>query len=98
MTEREQKVRGPTNKDIKAAIESLALAYHEFVQALMAREDTERADRRYLRERLDTIAGTLDRMQKQIDRRFDQVWREVDDLKGRVDKLEVGDGGNAAGH
>lgn len=88
MTEREQKARTPTNKDIQKAIEGLASAYHEFVQALMVREDDERQQRRYLRDRLDAIVGTLERMQKQVDRRFDQVWTEVDALKARVDELE----------
>lgn len=88
MTEREQKARGPTNGQILAAVQNLARAYDEFAQALMAREDTERAERRYNRDRLDAIAGTLERMQKQIDRRFDQVWKEMDALKDRVDTLE----------
>lgn len=95
MTEREQKARGPTNRDIQKAIEGLAAAYHEFVLALTAREDDDRRERRYLRERLDGIAGTLERMQKQVDRRFDQVWQEMDALKARVDKL---DGGTNGGH
>lgn len=94
MTEREQKARGPTNSQILAAVQNLARAYDEFAQALMAREDTERAERRYNRDRLDAIAGTLERMQKQIDRRFDQVWREMDALKERIDKF---DASNAAG-
>lgn len=93
MTERERHARGPTNKDIRQAIEDLAGAYHAFAQALLAREDAERAERRYLRERLEVIAGTLDRMQKQVDRRFDQVWTEVDALKERVGKLEADNGG-----
>lgn len=97
MTEREQKVRGPSNKDIHAAINTLAQAYHEFVLALETREKTERDERRYLRDRLDAIAGHLDRMQKQVDRRFDQVWQEVDALKERVDKLEGRDASNATG-
>lgn len=90
MTERH---KAPSNRDIRTAIDSLAAAYHEFAQALLAREDAERSERRYLRERLDAIAGTLDRMQQQVDRRFDQVWTEMDALKARVDKLEAGSDG-----
>lgn len=80
--------RTPTNKDIHKAIEGLAQAYHQFVQALETRERTERDERRYLRDRLDAIAGHLDRMQKQVDRRFDQVWQEVDALKERITEIE----------
>lgn len=97
MTEQERKTRGPTNTDIKAAIESLAQAYHQFVQALTAREDSERAERRYLRDRLDAIAGTLERYQRQVDRRFDQVWREIDQIKAALPTQQDDDASNAAG-
>lgn len=92
MTEREQKVRGPSNKAILEAIESLGLAYHQFASALQAREEDDRRERRAQRETLDRILGTLERLQQQIDRRFDQVWKEVDALRERVDKLEADHG------
>lgn len=94
MTERVRASKRPSIQTILDAIESLTEAYHQFASAWSAHEDTERAERRYLRERLDAIAGHLDRMQMQIDRRFDQVWQELDALKARVDKHEAGDGGH----
>lgn len=90
MTEREQKPRGPTNKDIKAAIEGLAQAYHEFVQALMAKEEEERRQRRYVVDRLDRLFGAVDTLQRKVDGQLDQVWKEVDALRERVDRLEGG--------
>ena len=89
MTERQ---RRPNNQAILSAVEDLAAAYHAFAQALLAREDAERGERRYLRERLDAIAGHLERLQTQMDRRFDQVWQEVDALKVRIEKIEAGHG------
>lgn len=86
MTERTKK---PTNAEIHAAITNLAHAYHEFVQVLMAREEDERHERQQIRERLDSIYGIVDRMQKQVDRRFDQVWNAVDALTQRVSALEA---------
>lgn len=90
MTEREQKPRGPTNKDIQRAIEGLAQAYHEFVQALQAREESDRHERRYIRDRLDQLFGAVDGVQKKVDRQLDQVWKEVDALRERIDRLEGG--------
>jgi hypothetical protein len=83
----------PTNADIQEAINSLAAAYHTFVQALTAREEEERRqkqndrhERRELKTRLDAFFGRLDFMEKKIDRQFDQRDKEFDAFKEETER------------
>lgn len=86
-------MKGPTNADIRAAIETLSQAYHQFVGALTAREaedrrlrENDRIERRALRERLDQFFGRLDFMEKKIDRQFDQRDQEFDQFKEETER------------
>jgi hypothetical protein len=86
MTEREQKARGPTNKAILEAVENLALAYHQFASALQAREDADRNERRYLRDRIDQLFGQVDAVQRKVDRQLDRRDTEFDAFREDVER------------
>jgi transcription elongation factor GreA-like protein len=80
-----------TNDDAirQDALLDLAKIYHQLNESMTAQRFDSSIHRAEVLRQIDGLHDLSNRLQRQIDAKFDRVYQELDDLKDKIEKVDV---------
>jgi uncharacterized protein YdcH (DUF465 family) len=80
-----------TNNDTirQAALEDLARVYHQLNESMSAQRFDTSVHRAEVLRQIDGLHDLSNRLQRQIDAKFDRVYQELDDLKDKIESVDT---------